>query len=243
MKQPVLIIDDEPLARQLLRQYLQAYPALEIAGEAGDGFEAYKLIQQVQPALIFLDVQMPRLTGFEMLELLEQPPAVIFTTAFDQYALKAFESQALDYLLKPISPERLAVAVKKFLANSAPGTAQAQPEWPLPEQHAQRIAVKDRDTIRIIPAADILYIEASDDYIKIHTGSGAFLKKGTLSRTVAALDPNQFVRVHRSFLIPVGQLRQIEPYEKDSHLALLHCGARVSVSKSGLARLKEVLGW
>lgn len=243
MKHKALIVDDEPLARQLLRQYLQGYDTLEIVGEAGDGFEAYKLIQQWQPELIFLDAQMPRLTGFEMLELIEAPPAIIFTTAFDQYALKAFEAQALDYLLKPINPERLDAAVKKFLTRTAPVVHTQEAAWPLPEAYLQRLAVKDRDTIRIIPVSEILYVEASDDYIRIHTPGGHYLKKGTLSRLAEALDPNQFVRVHRSFLIPVTQLRQIEPYEKESHLALLHCGARVSVSKSGLSKLKEVLGW
>lgn len=241
MKHQVLIVDDEPLARQLLRTYLADYPELDIAGEAGDGFEAYKLMQQTPPALIFLDVQMPRLTGFELLELLEAPPAIIFTTAFDQYALKAFEAQALDYLLKPIDRDRLDAAVRKFLGQSTPSLPPA--DLPLPEAYAQRIAVKDRDTIRIIPTQEINYVEASDDYIRLHTPNGHFLKKGTLGRLCDTLDPNQFVRVHRSYVIPVTQLKQIEPYEKESHLALLHCGARVSVSKSGLTRLKEVLGW
>lgn len=242
MKHKVLLIDDEPLARQLMRRYLQDYEELEIAGEAGDGFEAYKLIQQTSPALLFLDVQMPRLSGFEMLELLDAPPAVIFTTAFDQYALKAFEAQALDYLLKPIDQERLDASVKKFLTQAMPASTAAA-DWPLPDTYLQRIAVKDRDNIRIIPSSDILYVAASDDYIKIHTPTGHYLKKGTLSRLAGSLDPSQFVRVHRSFLIPVSQLRQIEPYEKESHLALLHCGAKVSVSRNGLMRLKEVLGW
>lgn len=226
----------------LLRQYLADYEDLEIAGEAGDGFEAFKLIQQTAPALLLLDVQMPRLTGFELLELIDEPPPVIFTTAFDQYALKAFEAQALDYLLKPIDRERLDAAIKKFLTQSSAGR-NAPAAWPAPEAYLQRLAVKDRDNIRIIPASDLLYVAASDDYIKIHTATGHYLKKGTLSKLADSLDPSQFVRVHRSFLIPVSQLRQIEPYEKDSHLALLHCGERVSVSKSGLARLKEVLGW
>lgn len=241
MKHQVLIVDDEPLARQLLRTYLADYPELDIAGEAGDGFEAYKLMQQTPPALIFLDVQMPRLTGFELLELLEAPPVIIFTTAFDQYALKAFEAQALDYLLKPIDRDRLDAAVRKFLSQSTPSLPPA--DLPLPEAYAQRIAVKDRDTIRIIPTQEIHYVEASDDYIRIHTPNGHFLKKGTLGRLCDSLDPNQFVRVHRSYVIPVTQLKQIEPYEKESHLALLHCGARVGVSKSGLTRLREVLGW
>ena len=242
MKHKVLIVDDEPLARGLLRQYLQEYEQLEIAGEAGDGFEAFKFIQQESPALVFLDVQMPRLTGFEMLELLDNPPQVIFTTAFDQYALKAFEAQALDYLLKPIDQERLDNTIKKFLSQVTPVTTMSG-GWPQSEAFLQRIAVKDRDAIRIIPVSDLLYVEASDDYIKIHTAAGHYLKKGTLSRLADSLDPHHFVRVHRSYLIPVAQLKQIEPYEKESHLALLHCGTRVHVSKSGLVRLKEVLGW
>jgi len=242
----VLLIDDEPLARQLLESLLAEYSNVEVAATCGDGFEGFKAIQELHPDLVFLDVQMPRLNGFEMLELIDQPPAVIFTTAFDEFALKAFDAHAVDYLLKPIVKSRFDQAMKKWLAQ-APGSARAVTTALATENiyggFQQRIVVKDNGLIRIIPAKDILLLEANDDYVKIVTDDGGFLKKTTLAQLEQSLDPQQFVRVHRSYLIPVNQLLRIEPYEKDSHIGLLHCGAKVLVSKTGLARLKTVLGW
>lgn len=241
-----IIIDDEPLGRQLLATLLAAHPQLELVAECGDGFEGFKAIQQYHPDLIFLDVQMPRLSGFEMLELLDEPPAVIFTTAFDQYAMDAFEANAIDYLLKPITRERFDKAIEKWLKTA--GTAKPIQALPALTEgaaagYAQRIVVKDRGAIRIIPAADIHYIEAADDYVKIFTADGTFLKKATMGHIEASLDPAQFVRVHRSAIIPVRQIGKIEPYEKESHIARLQCGANVPVSKAGMAKLKMVLGW
>ena len=243
----VILIDDESLARQLIRSLLQPYSQqVEIVAECGDGFEGFKAIQEHNPDLIFLDIQMPRLNGFEMLELLDKPPAVIFTTAFDEYALKAFESHAIDYLLKPIVKDRFEKAMQKWLQQA--GTKDAPQIAPLLENniyegYQHRIVVKDNGLIRIIPEQDIFYIEANDDYIKIVTKDGSYLKKSTLSHIEGTLDPQQFVRVHRSYLLPVSQLMRIEPYEKESHIALLHCGAKVMVSKSGMAKLKTLLGW
>jgi two-component system, LytTR family, response regulator len=243
----VILIDDEPLARQLVKALLQNYPEFQVVAECGDGFEGFKAIQEQNPDLVFLDVQMPRLNGFEMLELIENPPSVIFSTAFDEYALKAFESHAVDYLLKPVTKERFDKAIQKWLhqaGNTAPKPQlQDLAQEKVYEGYQHRIVVKDNGLIRIIPAQDIHYIEASDDYIKIYTKDGYFLKKATLGSIENSLDPQQFVRVHRSFIIPVSQLVRIEPYEKESHIALLQCGAKVSVSKSGMARLKELLGW
>lgn len=241
-----ILIDDEPLARQLLRSLLQPYKQIEIVAECGDGFEGFKAIQEHNPDLIFLDIQMPRLNGFEMLELLDSPPAVIFTTAFDEYALKAFESHAVDYLLKPIVKDRFEKAIQKWLQHAGSKETpevSALLEHNIYEGYQHRIVVKDNGLIRIIPAQDIYYIEANDDYIKIVTKEGSFLKKSTLSHIEQTLDPQQFVRVHRSYLLPVAQLMRIEPYEKESHIALLHCGAKVMVSKSGMAKLKTLLGW
>ena len=242
----VILIDDEPLARQLLRSLLQPYTQVQVVAECGDGFEGFKAIQEHNPDLIFLDIQMPRLNGFEMLELLDKPPAVIFTTAFDEYAVKAFESHAVDYLLKPVVKDRFEKAMQKWLAQAgnkeAPQVAELL-EHNIYEGYQHRIVVKDNGLIRIIPAQDIYYIEANDDYIKIFTKDGNFLKKATLSHIEQTLDPQQFVRVHRSYLLPVTQLMRIEPYEKESHIALLHCGAKVMVSKSGMAKLKTLLGW
>lgn len=241
-----ILIDDEQLARQLIRSLLDKYPEIEIAAECADGFEGFKAIQELKPDLVFLDVQMPRVNGFEMLELLDTPPSVIFTTAFDEYALKAFETHAIDYLLKPVTRERFDKAVQKWLQQAS--EKKLPPVAPVIENNVNegyqhRIVVKDNGFIRIIPAQDIYYIEASDDYVKIVTKDGVYLKKSTLSHIEQTLDPQQFVRVHRSYLIPVSQLSRIEPYEKESHVALLHCGAKALVSKNGMAKLKTILGW
>lgn len=243
----VLLIDDEPLARQLIGALLKNYTEFEIVGECSDGFEGFKAIQQHNPDLIFLDVQMPRLSGFEMLELLDEPPSVIFTTAFDAFAMKAFEANAIDYLLKPVTRDRFEKAIQKWL-QQAKTESQSKPLADMladavPEGYQQRIVVKDNGVIRIIPATEIQYLEAADDYVKIVTADGTFLKKSTLGSMEAALDPQQFVKVHRSYIIPVSQLAKIEPYEKESHIARLQCGAKILVSKSGMAKLKTVLGW
>lgn len=242
----VILIDDEPLARQLLSVFLKTYTNMEVVAECGDGFEGFKAIQELQPDLVFLDVQMPKLSGFEMLELLDSPPSVIFTTAFDEYALKAFEAHAVDYLLKPVTKERFEKAMQKWLAQAE---ARKQPELTelasekVYEGYQHRIVVKDNGRIRIIPVQDLHYLEANDDYVKIVTKEGSYLKKSTLSHIEQSLDPEQFVRVHRSYIVPVSQLLRIEPYEKESHIALLQCGAKVTVSKSGMSRLKTLLGW
>lgn len=240
----VIVIDDEPLARALVIKLLKNYPAFEVVDECNDGFEAFKSISKHNPDLIFLDIQMPRINGFELLEMLDKPPAVIFTTAFDEYALKAFESHAVDYLLKPITKERFEKAIQKCqqqaLTPNAP-SVNALLEDSVYEGYQHRIVVKDRGNIRIIPAEEIYYIEANDDYVKIVSKEGSFLKKNTLSNLEKILDPNQFVRVHRSYLMPISQLQSIEPYEKNSHIALLHCGMKISVSQSGMTKLKSLL--
>ncbi|MFA6151403.1 MAG: response regulator [Chitinophagaceae bacterium] len=241
----VIVIDDEPLARSLVIKLLQSYPDFQVVDECPDGFEAFKSITKHNPDLLFLDIQMPRINGFELLEMLDKPPAVIFTTAFDEYALKAFESHAVDYLLKPVTRERFDKAIQKCLHQALSTNVQAVEnllENQVYEGYQHRIVVKDRGNIRIIPAEEIHYIEANDDYIKIVTKEGSFLKKNTLTNVEKTLDPNQFVRVHRSYLMPISQLQSIEPYEKNSHIALLHCGMKISVSQSGMARLKSLLG-
>ena len=241
-----ILIDDEPLARQLISSLLTPYTQIEVVAACADGFEGFKAIQQHQPHLIFLDVQMPKLNGFEMLELLDHQPATIFTTAFDEYAVKAFETHALDYLLKPIIKDRFDKAIQKWLSTE---TITETPKVnnpianPVLEGYQHRIVVKDKGLIKIIPEQEILYIEASDDYIKIFTQAGNFLKKGTLTHIEQNLDPQHFVRVHRSYLLPIKQITRIEPYEKDSHIAHLHCGAKVAVSKTGMAKLKSILAW
>jgi two-component system LytT family response regulator len=241
----VILIDDEPLARQLIRTFLQTYADVTIVAECGDGFEGFKSIEEHKPDLIFLDIQMPRLSGFEMLELLDNPPAVVFTTAFDEYALKAFEAQAVDYLLKPITRERFDKAMVKCLG-TAGNKSQSQIGELLQEKvyggNQNRVVVKDNGLIRIIPSQDILYLEASDDYVKIYTTSRTYLKKSSLSHIEQSLDPQQFARVHRSYMIPLSQLVRIEPYEKDGHIAVLQCGAKINISKAGMTKLKGSLG-
>lgn len=242
----VILIDDELLARQLVRSMLAAHKELEIVAECSDGFEGFKAIQQHKPDLIFLDIQMPRLNGFELLELLDERPSVIFITAFDEYALKAFEAHAIDYLLKPVVKERFEKALAKWLQQvqvAKPDNVTPLLENNIYDGYQHRVVVKDNGLIRIIPAQDIHYIEADDDYVRIVTQAGTYLKKSTLAHIEQSLDPQQFVRVHRSYLVPVNQLLRIEPYEKESHIALLQCGAKVTVSKTGMAKLKALLGW
>lgn len=242
----VIIIDDELLARQLVKAFLQQHSGFEVVAECGDGFDGFKAIQEHTPDLIFLDVQMPKLNGFEMLELLEEKPSVIFTTAFDEYAMKAFEANAVDYLLKPIAKERFEKAIQKWQAAAAAHQKQDFEQLQVSnvyEGYQHRIVVKDNGLIRIIPADDIQFVEANDDYIKIVTKEGSYLKKSTLSQVEQSLNPQHFVRVHRSYIIPISQLARIEPYEKESHIALLQCGAKIPVSKSGMAKLKTTLGW
>jgi two-component system LytT family response regulator len=241
-----ILIDDEPLARVITREYLQSYSDIEIVQECNDGFEGVKAIAQHKPDLIFLDIQMPKINGFEMLELLEQPPSVIFTTAFDEYAMKAFETHAIDYLLKPFNKERFDKAMQKWLQQRGSTTEKntqtvLQEEVRQPEER-NRIVVRESGNIRIIPVHEIQYIEAYDDYVKIFTQKEMFLKKKTLSFYEQALDNAQFVRVHRSYLLQLNQLTRIEPLEKDSHVALLKSGVRVPLSKTGYVKLKSVLG-
>lgn len=242
-----ILIDDEPLARSIVSEYLQSYAEIEIVEQCNDGFEGVKAITKHQPDLIFLDIQMPKINGFEMLELLENTPGVIFTTAFDEFAMKAFEAHAIDYLLKPFSKERFDKAMQKWLSQ------QNQPEQKeiskkLIEQDVRqpeernRVVVKENGNIRIIPTHEIVYIEAYDDYVKLFTQKEMFLKKKTMSFYENALDASQFVRVHRSYIIQLQQLTRIEPLEKDTHIALLKNGLRIPLSKTGYTKLKSVLG-
>lgn len=237
----VVIIDDEPLARGVVKKYVENDSELTIVGEAADGFEALKIIQETQPDLLFLDIQMPKITGFELLELLPEAPAVIFTTAYDEYALKAFEANALDYLLKPFQQERFEVAVNKFKVSHAAGNAKLQ-NLPNLINEQNRIVVKDGPEIKIIPVQDVDYLEAYDDYVKIYQGTKYTLKKQTLTHFERTLPSNQFVRIHRSFLLNITQLTRIEGFEKNSHVAILKSGARLSISRSAYPDLKTKLG-
>jgi len=255
-----IIIDDEPLARSIVRDYLQSFSQVEIAAECNDGFEGVKAIQEKKPDLIFLDIQMPKINGFEMLELIEQPPAVIFTTAYDEFAIRAFEANAVDYLLKPFSKERFFSALKKFfdqhelldklpdkigidsVTTTKKSTQQLLETTSQTPPQNQRIVVKIGSKIKIIPLQDIHYLEAADDYVNVVTSEGSFLKNKTMNFFEKNLDVHQFVRTHRSYIVNVQQITRIDAYEKESHLAILKSGKQIPVSKSGYARLKEVLG-
>jgi two-component system LytT family response regulator len=240
----VILIDDEPLARSILHAYLKNHPDFTVVAECGDGFEGVKAIGQHKPDLIFLDIQMPKINGFELLELLETPPGVIFTTAFDEYAMQAFERHAIDYLLKPFSQERFDKALAKWKSqagNLSGKTDELIASISQPEER-QRIVVKKGSNLVILPVHAVFYFEAFDDYIKIHTKEGFYLKKKTMAHYEKVLDPTQFVRVHRSYLLNLQELTRIEPLTKDSHVALLKSGARIPLSETGFSKLKEVLG-
>ncbi|MGF6846667.1 two-component system LytT family response regulator [Chitinophaga sp. W3I9] len=241
-----VLIDDEPLAREVVKEYLLSFPQIEVVQECNDGFEGLKAIQQHQPDIIFLDIQMPKITGFEMLELVENMPAVIFTTAFEEHAIRAFEVHAVDYLLKPFSSDRFDKAVQKWLdhfqtpaATNTEALLETAATTPL---QSNRVVIKINGKIKIIPVQDIHYLEAADDYVKIVTQEGSFLKNKTMSFFEKMLDPQQFTRVHRSYILNVNQVTRIDPYEKENHLAILRSGARVLVSKTGYPRLKAALG-
>lgn len=242
----VIIIDDEPLARSIVKEYLQKHPELQLAAECGDGFEGVKAIQQHQPELIFLDIQMPKINGFEMLELIDKPPAVIFTTAFDEYAIKAFEAHAIDYLLKPFDQQRFDKALVKWqdqkISNAEKSTQELLETASQSPSQSQRIVIKDGSKIKIIPVNEVQYLEAADDYVKVHTKDGYFLKNKTMNHFEQVLDANQFVRSHRSYIVNMQQITRIDPYEKDGHVAVLRSGVKVPVSRSGYGKLREVLG-
>jgi two-component system LytT family response regulator len=242
----VLIADDEAPARALLRELVAARPRLQLVGEAADGLEAVELAQAQEPDLVLLDVQMPRLDGFEVLELLDRRVGVIFTTAYDQYALRAFEVNAVDYLLKPFGEARFDQALERAeqrLGALRPASASALAAAARPAgSFAERLVIKDGARVEVLPVADLDYARAQGDYVELVSGQRSWLKEQTLQDLEAALDPARFVRVHRSYLVQGARLVRIEPASKDSRSAVLSTGARVPVSDTGLPRLQRWLG-
>ncbi len=241
-----LIVDDEDLARQILREYLGHEPDIEIVAECTNGFDAVKAAIELKPDLIFLDVQMPKLDGFEVLDLIPNETAVVFVTAYDQYAIRAFDAAAVDYLLKPFELSRFQTAldrVRRRLQEKAPNpaTAELRQAATPPGQYIQRIVIRDNTRVHIIAADQLDYAEAEDDYVALHSGGKKYLKQQTLSSLEASLDPSRFVRVHRSFLINLDKLGKIEPYTKETRLAVLTSGAQVPVSRAGYLRLRELV--
>lgn len=243
----VLIIEDEELARDLLKSYLKGYPGINVIGECENGFEGVQMINDLKPDLVLLDIQMPKITGFEMLQLLDHKPEIIFTTAYDQFALKAFEYNAVDYLLKPFSRERLLAAIEKVAQRIAGKENPAERLDRLSEfssgEYLDRVVVKDRHKISIIMAEQIRYIESLDDYVFIYTDNGRHMKQKTMKYFESNLSPRDFIRIHRSYIVNVTQITEIQQYEKDSYVVILKDRTKLKVSKSGYKNLKEVLSF
>lgn len=241
----VVVVDDEEPARMLVRKFLSDFAEVDVVDECEDGFTAVKSINQNRPDLIFLDVQMPKLSGFEVLEIVEHKPQVIFTTAYDSYAIQAFDKNAVDYLLKPFSRERFGEAVKKILTRVESNVAISYSEIMAVAESKiemlQRVAVKSGSKIEIVAVADITHIESEGDYVMIHSKNGKFLKEKTMKFFEQHLDSGTFVRVHRSCIINVNEISRIELFEKDSYIIKLKCGAQIKASSSGYKQLKELL--
>jgi two-component system LytT family response regulator len=237
-----VIIDDEQPARDLIKVYLQDFPEISLIGEAENGFEGAKLVNELRAELIFLDIQMPKIDGFELLELLDYQPMVIFCTAYDQYAIKAFDNNALDYLLKPFSMKRFAEAIAK-IDNSM--NKEDKVSLPLPTDYRKplnRIVVKDRKEIVIVDVEKIHYLEAQDDYVELHTAQGKWLKKQTMKYFEEALDETKFVRVHRKYILHLAEIAKLDKLGKESFIIILKSGASIPVSSSGYQKLKMQLG-
>jgi two-component system LytT family response regulator len=239
-----LIVDDEELARHVIREFLQSHAEIEIAAECANGMEAVKAVAEHQPNLIFLDVQMPKLTGFDVLELIGTDVPVIFVTAYDQYAMRAFDVHAVDYLLKPIGRERFDAAVhraKNRLGEKMPAATELAAAARLPQQFIERLVVKDGTKVTLIPVGKLDYAEAQDDYVALATQGKKHLKQQTIAGLEACLNPADFVRIHRSYIVNLERVVRIEPYAKESRIAILTDGARLPVSRAGYARLKALL--
>ena len=242
----IVIVDDEPLARAVVREYAAADPEIEIVAECANGFDAVKAVAEHHPDLVLLDVQMPKLDGFEVLELLGRDQPVVFITAYDQYALRAFEVHAVDYLLKPFSAERfqeaLARARERQRAKAAPPDVEAIVREARPKAGpAERVLIRDGANVHVLPVDDIDYVEAQDDYVAFKSAGKQYLKDQTLAAAEAALDPARFVRIHRSYVLNIDRIAKVELYAKDSRIAILRDGTRLPVSRAGYARLSQLL--
>jgi two-component system, LytTR family, response regulator len=242
-----IVVDDEELARHILREYLAEESDIELIGECTNGFDAVKLVAEHRPDLLFLDVQMPKLDGFEVLELIGNEVAVVFVTAYDQYATKAFDASAVDYLLKPFDLDRFKTALQRVRQRIGAKTQQHLNASELrhaasaPGQYTHRIVVRDGTSLHVIPVNQLDYAEAQDDYVALHARGKTHLKQQTISNLELSLDPSRFVRVHRSFLVRLERISKVEPYTKDTRIAVLADGSKIPVSRSGYLRLKELM--
>lgn len=238
-----LIIDDESLSRSLIRKFCERSGQIEVIGECENGFEAVKAIDEMKPDLIFLDVQMPKLSGIEVLELIAHQPKVVFSTAFDQYAVEAFEKRAIDYLLKPYLYERFEKAIQNVMQTQSLGWAEGlQEEWHK-ESKPQRLVIKDGDKINLIEHTEILHIDAYDDYVKVFTHEGRFLKKQTMAHLERTLPEDQFIRIHRSHIVSVDKIARVESVDKGKYQVVMKNEVRMPISRNAYPSLKERLGW
>jgi two-component system LytT family response regulator len=244
-----VIIDDETPAREIIKYYLKDLENIEVISECADGFSGLKTISSMKPDLVFLDIQMPRLTGIELVEVLTEKPEIIFTTAYDQFAIRAFELNAVDYLLKPFPKRRFLDAVKKATDKIESGTGNKEPASQLlakiPEQASavNRIVVRKGNAINLIPVDKIRFVEAQDDYVMIHHADGKALKQQTMKFYEDSLSKQDFVRIHRSYIVRVEEIKRIEPYGKDNHIAILQSGDKLPVSRAGYKQLREELNF
>jgi two-component system LytT family response regulator len=240
----VVVVDDEEPARLALRQDLEAIGGIDILAECANGFEAVKAVSEEPPDVLLLDVQMPRLDGFEVLELLGRDVPVVFVTAHDVFALRAFDVHAVDYLLKPFTRERLAVALERARSRQAaqrPSPAALRASARPPGTSLDRIVIRDGAQVHVLPVDKIDYVEAQDDYVAFHTSGRVLLKEQTLADLEAALDARRFVRVHRSYVLNIERLARVELYAKDSRVAILTDGTKLPVSRAGNQRLQQLL--
>ena len=240
-----VIVDDEELARGLVREMLRPHPEVRVLAECANGFEAVKAVSELKPDLLFLDIQMPKLDGFEVLELVGREIAVVFATAYDSYAMRAFDAHAVDYLLKPFSVERFEKALeraKQRLGEKTPDPVELAAAARPPEQFLQRVVVKDGPAVHVIPVDKLDYVEAQDDYVALKSDKKTYLKQQTISSLETMLDPARFIRIHRSHIVNLERVAKIEAYTKDSKIAVLRDGTQLPVSRAGYARLKSLLG-
>jgi len=238
-----VIVDDEDLARQMLREFLAGHAEIELIAECANGFEAVKVVTEMKPDLLFLDIQMPKLNGFEVLELIGTDRAIVFVTAYDEYAIRAFDIHAVDYLLKPFGADRFETALrraKERLGGKLPPPAELASSARQPDQYPERMVVRDGTRVHIIPVSKLDFAEAQDDYVALSTEGKKHLKQQTISSLETALDPSRFLRIHRSYIVNLEKVTKIEPYGKDNHVVVLSNGAQLPVSRSGYARLRTV---
>jgi two-component system LytT family response regulator len=240
----VIVVDDEMPARMALVQALSTMPDVTLVAQCANGFDAVKAVTETKPDAVLLDVHMPKLDGFDVLELIGRDVPVIFVTAHDEFAIRAFEVHAVDYLLKPVSPERLRTALDRVRdrgRGAASSPAQVRASMRRPGDVLERIVIRDGPQVHVIPVDRVDYVEAQDDYVGFRTGGRTLLKEQTMAEVEAEMDPRRFVRIHRSYLLNVERLARVELYAKDSRVAILQDGTKLPVSRSGYQRLQQLL--